>query len=357
MVKVSEVWKRLHFVDDLTTEKPLEGRKAADAALELLDQLDTTPPDLLGFAAQVDGSAWRANGDYHAAERSYTRAETIYRQALAGSRDHGLRRRLHLGEAEVRRRWSFLCVELCDWDRGLEMLTLAQEDLIAAGLQHEVGRVCLARGQLLWERHHPGDRDQALELLSQAVELIDPAKREAAFHAAEHNLTSALTLHPNPAPESLERAFEALQRSRLSRTSKRRTNCGRQIFGRAELTIPDAKRRYLQGKILIRLRQDDQAQIFLETARVHLMDLSNYPRDVFAVTLDLAECYLWLFRYPWRRIANLLADTFAFCPVDDLELAPEAQAALELFQAAIEDRNLKVARKHLDVAQRRFAGG
>ncbi len=357
MVKVWEVRKRMQFVDVLTTENPIEGRKAADAALELLDQLDRPPPDLLAFAAQIDGSAWRANGDYHAAERCYTRAETIYRQVLAGSRDHGLRRRLHLGEAELRRRWSFLCVELCDWDRGLGMLSLAQEDFIAAGLQHEVGRVYLARGQLLWERDHPGDRDQTLELLSQAVELIDPAKREAAFQAAEHNLTSALTLHPNPAPESLEKAFEALQRSRLSRTSKRRTNCARQIFGRAEHTIPDAKRRYLQGKILLRLRQDDQALIFLKTARLDLMELGNYPRDVFAVTLDLADCYLWLYRYPWRRIVDLLADTFAFCPVDDLRLAPEAQAALELFQTAIEAQNLKAARKHLDVTQRRFAGG
>ncbi len=357
MATVREVWDRLERVRDLVSENPIEGRKAADAALAMLAEVEDPPTDLLAFAAQIDGTAWRANANYDAAQRCYIRAETIYRQALSISRDFALQRRLILGQAELRRRWSFLCIELQEWERGLEMLALAERRFTLADQPHEVGRVYLARGQLLWERDQPGDKDQALELLSLAVEFIDPGKSQGAFQAAEHNLTSALTLHHDPAPKSLERAFEALQRGRLSQSTKRRSSCQapRQRFGHSELSIPDAKRRYLQGKILLRLRRAKEARPFLDTARTHLMALGDYSRDVFAVTLDLAECYLLVFQQPWRRVADLLAQTFARCPMSDV--GPEAKAALDLFRVALEAQRLPSARKHLDLARRRYVAG
>ncbi|MCP4660254.1 MAG: hypothetical protein GY856_33050 [bacterium] len=338
-------------IDDLVTENPPEGRAAADAALALLAELHAAPPDLLAFGAQIDGSAWRANGNYLAAQRCYTRAEGIYCQALATCRDFVVQRRMILGQAELRRRCSFLCVELQEWERGLEMLALAERRFTLADQPHEVARVYLARGQLVWERNQSGDQDQALELLSLAVEMIDPRKSMGAFNAAEHNLTTVLTLHPDPAPKSLERAFEALQRGRLSPSAKRGSSSQgpRQRFGHSQFSIPDAKRRYLQGKILLRLRQPDTARTFLDTARTDLMALGDYPRDVFAVTLDLAECYLLVFKLPWRRVADLLTQTFERCPVSDV--APETKAALELLQTALEARSLPSARKHLDLAR------
>jgi len=357
MATVREVWDRLKPIDDLVTENPPEGRAVADAALALLAELHDAPPDVLAFGAQIDGSAWRANGNYLAAQQCYKRAEGIYCQALATCRDFVVQRRLILGQAELRRRWSFLCVELQEWERGLEMLALAERRFTLADQPHEVGRVYLARGQLVWERNQSGDQDQALELLSLAVQMIAPRKSEGAFQAAEHNLTSVLTLHTHPAPESLARSFEALQRGRLSPSAKRRHTCHgpRQRFGHYQFSIPDAKRRYLQGKILLRLRQPNQARPFLDTARTDLMALGDYPRDVFAVTLDLAECYLLVFKRPWRRVAFLLAQTFTRCPVSDV--APETKAALDLFQVALKARSLRSARKHLELARHRFVAG
>jgi hypothetical protein len=161
-------------------------------------------------------------------------------------------------------------------------------------------------------------------------------------------------LHSDASPESLERAFRALQRSRLSKTSKRPCESfrNRQRFGRRELTIPDAKRRYLQGKIQLRLMQHDEARLFLETARIDLMALGNHHRDVFAITLDLAECYLGLFRRPWRRIANLLSETFELCPVSDLN--PEAEAAVELLQTALAAENVAKVEKQLAAAREKM---
>ncbi len=356
MATVREVWDRLEFVRALVSENPIEGRKAADAALALLAEVEDPPPDLLAFAAQIDGTAWRANGKYAGAVRCYTRAASIYRDALNAFQDLALRRRLILGRADLWRRWSFLCMELQEWDRGLEMLDSAEKRFLVAGQQHEVGRVYLARGHLLWERNELGDQDQALVLLCRAVELIDPRKSEGAFRAATHNCTEALTLHPNPASESLRRGFDALRRGRLSQSAKRRSSCNRarQRFGHAERTVPDAKRRFLQGKILLHLHRAAEAQPFLETARIDLMLLGNYPRDVFAVTLELAECYLAQFRRPWKRVGDLLAETFALCPSG--AIGPEVQDALDLLQAALETRNLPVARNHLVMARRRYAG-
>ncbi len=357
MATVREVWDRLKPIDDLVTENPHEGRAAADAALALLAELHDAPPDLLAFGAQIDGSAWRANGNYLAAQRCYTRAENIFRQAFATSLDFALQRRLLLGQADLRRRWSFLCLGLQEWERGLEMLALAERRFTLADQRHEVGRVYLARGHLVWERNHSGDQDQAMELLSLAVEMIDPRKNKGAFQAAEHNLTTVLTLHPDPAPKSLERAFETLQRSRLSPSAKRRNTCHgpRQRFGHSQFSIPDANRRYLQGKILLRLHRPDEARPFLDTARTDLMALGAYPRDLFAVTLDLAECYLLVFKQPWRRVAVLLAQTFKRCPVSDI--GPETKAALDLFQVALEARSLPTARKPLDLTRHRFVSG
>jgi hypothetical protein len=275
------------------------------------------------------------------------RAQRSYRDALGVYEDSAFRRQLFLGRADLRRRWSFLCRELLDWDRGLKMLGLAEDSFTTAGQWQEVGRVHLARGQLLWERDHGHDQNRALELLGLAVEMIDPEKSAGAFEAAEHNCEWALALHPDPDPEALERTFKALQRSRLSQAAKRPCNRhrGRQRFGRAQLTIPDAKRRYLQGKVLVRLCEHDEARPFLESSRLHLMVLGNYPRDVFAVTLDLAECYLWIYLKPCRRVATLLAETFAACPTDGLE--PEAQAALALLCEALEAERTEAARQRL----------
>ncbi len=105
----------------------------------------------------------------------------------------------------------------------------------------------------------------------------------------------------------------------------------------------------------MRLFQHEEARPFLETSRAHLMILGSYPRDVFAVSLDLAECYLWVFRRPWRRVAALLAETFALCPVT--ELFPESRAALELFEGALEARSVEAARRHLASARQRLVAG
>ncbi len=357
MATVREVRDRLKSIDDLVTENPSEGRAAADAALALLAELHDAPPDLLAFGAQIDGTASRANAKYDAARRCYTHAEKIYRQALSSSRNFALQRRLILGQAELRRRLSFLCLELQEWERGLEMLSVAERRFTLADQPHEVGRVYLARGHLLWERNQSGDQDQALELLSLAVEVIDQRRSMRAFHAAEHNLTTVLTLHPDPAPKSLERAFESLQRGRLSPSAKRGNSSHgpRQRFGHAQFSIPDANRRYLQGKILLRLHRSNEARPFLDTARTHLMALGDYPRDLFASTLDLADCYLLVFKRPWQRVAGLLEQTFKRCPMSGL--GPETKAALDRFQVALEARNLPSAREHLDQARLRFVCG
>jgi hypothetical protein len=179
--------------------------------------------------------------------------------------------------------------------------------------------------------------------------MIEREKREAAFNAARQNLTCALTLSDDVAPESLMWAFQTLQRSRLVAPGSK---AGRQRLGHVQLTVPDATRRYLQGKLLLRLGKPGEARPFLESARIHLMALGSHPRDVFAVTLDLAESYLLALRHPWRKVTGLLAGTLALCPVEDI--GPEAQAALDLFQAALESRDLDSATQQVASARRRY---
>jgi tetratricopeptide (TPR) repeat protein len=357
MATVQQIWECLEAADNLARERPPKSRETVDLALSLLGEVVEPPQDLTAFAAQINGTAYRANGDHAAAEACYTRAEALYREGLANYQDFNLRRRLYLGRADLQRRWSLLCMERLNWSRGIKMLELAKERFILAGQRHEVGRVYLAWGQLLWQRGKAGDHAAAVELLSRAVEMIDPDQREGAFRSAEHNLTCALALSEEVSPESLEHAFEHLQRGRLSRASRRpsRDHLSRQRFGRAEASLPDATRRYLQGRILLRLWQHEDARRFLESARDHFLELGNDPRNVFAVTLDLAECYLWTFVHPWQKVAKLLADTFDRCPPS--ELTPETQAALELFESALQRRDLASARKQLDATRRRFLAG
>lgn len=342
-----KLWERLKAVEYLIWEDPVAGNQELHATLSQIAKIRNPPLALWAFAEKIRGTAWRANGDFEQAEQCYLRAEGIYRKAFLSCEMLAQRRALLLDEADLYRRQAFLHLEQRDWTGCRRMLDAAEVRFTLAGERHEVGHVLLARGQLFWERAAAGEQDRALELLSRALELIDPAKSKMIFESAEHNLASALALHPNPSPDSLERAFRALQRSRLSNASKRPSERfrRRQRFGRRELTIPDAKRRYLQGKIQLRLNQHDEARLFLETARTDLMLLSNHPRDVFSVTLDLAECYLGHFRRPWRQITDLLAQTFALCPVTDLN--PEAETALELLQTALAAQNFTKVEKQL----------
>jgi len=357
MREIEEVKRSLDTLRDLAGLNPSEALKLLPSTLAAAREADPGSPALMAFAAQVEGTVWRANAEFRRAEEAYSRAEEVYREALARCENLRAGHELILGRADLWRRWSFLCIEQRRWQRGLEMLDAAEEALIAARRRHDLGRVHLARGQLLAERNEPGDGDRAIELLAQSVEMIDPNKSEPAFDTAQHNLEWALATHASPSAESLEKAFRALQRSRLSRAAKRPSAAdrGRQLFGHRQRTIPDAKRRYLQGKVLMRLRQHDEARPFLETARIDLMLLGNYPRDVVPATVDLVECYLWALRRPWTKVSRLLTETLSSCKVDDWY--PEVIRAVQLLEKAIAAKSFEKARRQVALLRRGFAVG
>ncbi len=52
-----------------------------------------------------------------------------------------------------------------------------------------------------------------------------------------------------------------------------------------------------------------------------------------------------ILRRPWRRIADLLSQTFDLCPVSDIN--PEAEAALKQLQTALTAENFAKVEKRL----------
>ena len=110
------------------------------------------------------------------------------------------------------------------------------------------------------------------------------------------------------------------------------------------MSLPDAKARGLQGRILAMLGQPDDAIRLFESAREDLIRVGAHL-DAAVVDVELADCYLWS-SLRWRRVEDLAAEALGLlAPYPNM---PEALAALKLWHEAAAARSLRETRRLIE---------
>jgi tetratricopeptide (TPR) repeat protein len=331
--------------DDQAFEDVQLGRQLADEGLARVRALGN-PPDLYARALANQGSSFRVTSDLSRAEKLYKEAEGLYRSLIL-SLDFGYiqQRQAILDQADLERRWAYLRRDQRRFCEALDRATAAESVFLAANDLYNVGRSRSVRGTIHSERGH---QEEAIPWLSSALTCFEPGKHDEAIYAAAHNLQIALT-ESDPSPECLEETLRQVTEGRLSRTSRRPSRTGsvsRQLMGHRRRTLPDAKARGLQGRILALLHQYPDAQRLLESAREDLIFV-DASLDAAVVDVELGECYLCSIggHRRWDRIEELAKEAIELlAPVPGI---PETLAALRLWQTAVVARSLGEARQRV----------
>lgn len=334
----------LDLWDAIAFESPEAGRRHADQGLELVRQLCNPPPALLARAFAICGSSFRAVSELARAEECFQEARKLYENIAI------LLRQDNLDKADLYRRMVFLRLEQRCFDEALELAHHAATILSVAGASHELGRVYAAKGLAQLKLGDPG----AIDTLCLALGKLDAGQNPNAYHAACHNLLMALG-ELRPKPELLEAALAQLCKARLTKRSRRpaRRQAHRlRLTGYRRKTMPDAKARFLQGRILNLLGQHEEARKLLESAREDLITL-GMPLAVAEVSIELAECYLWFSESRrWPRIERLAREALELLrPVPD---APEVVAACQLLLHVAAARPARGARQELERCRARL---
>jgi len=301
------------------------------------------PPDLRARALANRGNCHRIEGNLSGAENLYEEAVGLFRSLILDpDLDHTQKRQVALDQADLDRRWAYLLRDQRRFPEALEKATASEIVFLAANDLYNVGRARLARGAIYVESGHP---EEAIPHLGSALTCFEPNQHENAAYVAAHNLQIALA-DTEPDPERLEETLRQVTEGRLSRASRRPSRQGsvsRQLMGHRRRTLPDAKARGLQGRILAMLGQHDDGARLLESSREDLIHVGAYL-DAAVVDVELGGCYLWYGSTPrWDRLEELAQEALGLlAPFPNM---PEALAALKLWHVAVAARSLKETRK------------
>jgi tetratricopeptide (TPR) repeat protein len=275
-------------------------------ALRLSDQLDPVIYDMRliddyrGRAWAHIGNARRIRSDLRGAEEAFEKADAHLEKGTLES----VERAIFLDfKASLRR-------DQRRFDEAMVLLHRAVSIFVQHGHRHRAGRSLVNMSTV---QHFEGHLEQAIPLLHQALELIDPEREPRLLLCARHNLIDDFA--------EMGRFLEAQALYRETRTLYR--------------DFPDPwaqnRRKWVRGKIANGLGQPRLAESLFMAARDGFVE-EGVPYDTALVSLEIATLYAAQGRtQDLKRLAQEMLPIFS-----SLQIHREALAALTFLKQAIE---------------------
>lgn len=275
-------------------------------ALRLSDRLDPEVYDS-GLIEDYRGRAWayvgnarRVRSDLRGAEEAFGQAEAHLRQGTQDTTEKAILMDL---KASLRRAQR-------QFDEAVHLLRRAVSIFLQLGHRHRAGGALV---KLSTVHYFAGRIEEAIPLLYQALELIDPEEEPRLLLAARHNLIDDLAEIGRP-----------LEAQRLYRDT-------RQLYREFPEAWAQNRRKWVRGKIARGLGQLRMAESLFRAARDGFV-AEGIPYDTALVSLDLALLYAQQERTKdLERLAREMVPIFS-----SLQIHREALAALALLKKAIE---------------------
>lgn len=275
-------------------------------ALRLSEQLDPQVydarmiEDYQGRAWAHIGNARRVRSDLRDAEEAFDKADEHLRRGSQESVERAIFFDLKASLRRAQRRF----------DEAIKLLRRAVSIFLQHGHRHRAGRSLV---NLATVRNHSGNPEQAIPILQQASELIDPEQEPRLLLCARHNLIDYLA--------GSGRFLEAQGLYRETRPLYR--------------DFPDAwaqnRRKWVRGKIARGLGQPRLAESLFLACRDGFIE-EGIPYDTALVSLELATLYAEQGRTDdLKRLAREMLPIFS-----SLQIHREALAALTFLRQAIE---------------------
>lgn len=319
LIEVEKFWKLdvfdlfLEECDATIYDDCSAGLKLAKLAPSLAERVISTdvivPAAVLRVRAYCRlGSAYRACGDFPAANQTYD-------LALAEEKIPGVE------AADLYRRLAYLRLYQGQGDEAERLISEAiriqrlETDLID---RHELGRCLVARATI---RRESSDLGGSILDLTAALNHLDVERGPRPYFAAAHNL--AVDLVAGGSPSQLSTALQ-----RLTVARKKLRSFKKRHYAKYKL-------KWLQGLIQTRFGATAQAELSHKAARRGLIEMGAMY-EVAMISLDLAALYL-----PQGRIGELrdiASETWQLC--SSISLDTQAIGALRIWYRAIEQHQL-----------------
>jgi tetratricopeptide (TPR) repeat protein len=297
---------------ETSIHNPVYAEELGALALRLSEYLDAGPygkeltEDLRARAWAYIGNARRVRSDLHGADQAL---EHAHRHLAGGTKDLLERATLLDLEASLRR-------DQRRFDDAHKLLRRAISIFVQSDQRHRAGRSLV---NLATVCHFTGSLSEAIPLLFEALDYIDPEQEPRLLLCARHNLIDDLAEGGRfIEAEGLYRATRPLYRN-----------------------FPDAwtqnRRKWAKGKIVRGLGQADQAESLFLAARDGFID-EGIPYDTALVSLELAMLYAEQGRTAdLKRLAGEMVPIFS-----SLHIHREALAALTYLKQAVEAERANV---------------
>lgn len=303
-------WPLADLILDRSIEASLDdpefGESLAELGLAVVDAVgrtDIAPPlvaDLRARGLAYLANARRMRSDLAGADQAMARARA---EIARGTGDPVERARLLDLEASLR----------LEQRRLVEATRLLRRAIAAYRAAEETRSAGKALIKLAAVRRTAGRPEEAVALLREAVEEIDPERDHKLLLCARHNLANALV--------DLDQCMEARRVFRQTRA----------LYQRFQDAWTQRRRLWLAGRIDLGLGQLDAAAKRLEQAREGFLE-QEIVYDAALVSLDLAAAYVRQGRAAdLRRLAREMLPVFNARGVHR-----EARRALGVFQQAAE---------------------
>jgi tetratricopeptide (TPR) repeat protein len=297
-------------------EDPGHAVNLAELAVRIAQHLDDAYDphwvlDLCAKAWAYLGNARRVFGEFRSAESAFREAEGFLSASMTGN---------VAIEAEVTYLKASLRREQRRFGEALSLLDHAIDLYRELDEPHRVGRTEVKKAKVLEES---GDLTGAIELLPQALDLLDPDREPQLAVYGRHNLVWCLTTAGRH-----EEAHERLPAVRV-------------LFERHAKPIDVVRLRWAEGRIAHGLGDLAEAEgLFREVQQQFFERRMGY--DAALVSLDLAALYA-----QQGRTAEIKRLAVEIMPVfESRDVHREALAALIMFQHAAEEERLTVGLAH-----------
>lgn len=247
------------------------------------------------------GNARRVASDLHGAEEALQRAEAL----LADGGSAGL-----LDRARVLDLMASLRISQRRFPEALRLLGRVQAIYQRLGQRHLLGRTLAQRAIVCGEA---GDAETAIDLLRQALELLDPQEEPRMVLAARHNLILYLS-EVGAHREAFTQLFHT-----------------RPLYLHIGDRIILLRLRAIEGKVAAGLGRLEQAEVAYKEVREAFVEL-GMDYDAAVVALELAAIYA-----RERRSEDLRRLSEEMLPVfQSRSIHREALVALAMFRQAVE---------------------
>jgi tetratricopeptide (TPR) repeat protein len=291
---------------ETSIRSPIYAEELGKLALQLSEFLSSTQygaeviHDLRARAWAYIGNSLRIRSDLRGSEEAFQRA---YLELQKGTHDPLERAILLDLEASLRRAQR-------QFDTAYKLLRRAITIFLQTEQRHRAGRSLVNLATVL---HSSGNLPEAIPLLHQALEFIDPEQEPRLLLCTRHNLI-----------DDLAESGRFLEAQRLYRDT-------RALYR----NFPDAwtqnRRKWVKGKVARGLGQADQAESLFMAARDGFIH-EGIPYDTALVSLELATLYA-----EQRRTADLKRLAEEMVPIfSSLHIHREALAALAYLKQAAE---------------------